>query len=516
MLARSARLHTEHRAYLDLRGKWEQNPERYAVERLGFRPTWQQRQILEAIAPEGARVSVVAGHNIGKDAVTSAIIFWFLETKDYPRIPCTAPTARQLYSILWAELAKWMRKSIELSRQRGDHPRFRLDRLFNLTKDSLYDRSAPRDWFAVARTAAPHNPEALQGFHGSDLVVDDSGEGVDEDGHGKGNMLVILDEASGIANSINEVLEGALASPGARELQIGNGTRASGFFYDAHKHQRDLYTCLQFKSHESPLCSPDYYTRMAKKFGEDSDIFRVRVLGEFPKRSGDTLIPVDIAEVALSRDLPEHPNRSPLKLGVDCAWSGDDLTVYTLRQGSVVPFIESKGKTEPMEIVGRAVQLIHEWSVDHVMVDVIGIGAGVYSRLMELRRDGHIPCLVIAVNVSELAPERQFDEDIQAHLLRDYLWYQCRNWFRDHQPVITAQRELADDLVGEVSTIKQLPPDSKGYVRVEKKEDYKKRTGHSPDYGDSLCCTFAPVSDQPYRYEAVGASDKGFKRKGLW
>lgn len=511
----SPRFAAEYQAYLELRTQWNADPERYCVERLGLKPTWQQRQVLEAIAPEGARVSVRSGQNTGKDTVTAGIILWFMECKDHPRIPCTAPTAKQLYTILWAELAKWMRKSVELSKHRGDHPRFYLDKLFALTSDRLYDRSAPQDWFAVARTAAAHAPESLQGFHASDLEIDASGLAVAQEG--EANMLVVLDEASGIADSINQVLDGALASPGARELQIGNPNRNTGFFAMTHKHMGALYTLRHFKSAESPLCDPKFRPRMVTKFGEDSDVVRVRCDGEFPKAEADTLIPLEYADAALKRQLPELMSAQPLKLGIDCAWTGEDRTAYALRRGSVIPYLETGAKTEPMEIVGRAVQLIREWHVDEVFVDTIGIGAGVYSRLCELRRERQIDCRISAVNVQELAPKRQFDSDTQTHLLRDYLWWECRRFFRDDQPVITAESDLASDLVGEVSSIKQLPPDSKGYVRVEPKEAMKKRLGgRSPDLGDALCVTFAPVSDQPYRYEAVGTSTKDFKRKGLW
>ena len=507
----------ERAAYLDLRRAWKPDPERYAFERLGFRPTWQQKQIFHAIAPDGARVSVRSGQNIGKDAVTAAIILWFMECMDYPRIPCTAPTAKQLYTVLWPELAKWMRKGADLSRQRGDHPRFHLERLFTLTHDMLYDKAAPQDWFAVARTAAAHSPENLQGFHASDVTVDATGEGLAHAGHG--NMLVVLDEASGIPDAINQVLDGALASPGARELQIGNPNRNTGFFAMTHKHMAGLYTLLHFRSDESPLCDPEFRPRMVKKFGENSDVVRVRCDGEFPKSDPDTLIPLEYTDAARHRQLPERLSpQLPLKLGIDCAWEGDDRTGYVLRRGPVIPFIEAKAKTEPMAIVGRAVQLIREHGVDEVFVDTIGIGAGVYSRLCELRRDGEINCRVTAVNVAERAPERQFDSDTQTHLLRDYLWWECRRYFRDDQPVITAADTLANDLVGEISCIKQLPPDSKGFVRVESKKEMKKRTGGvSPDLGDALCVTFAPVSDGDYRYEAVTAvRDTGFKRKGLF
>ena len=50
-------------------------------------------------------------HNTGKDACASWLIWWFLVTRAYAKVVCTAPTARQLGDILWSELAKWHRKS---------------------------------------------------------------------------------------------------------------------------------------------------------------------------------------------------------------------------------------------------------------------------------------------------------------------------------------------------------------------------------------------------------------------
>lgn len=174
-------------------------------------------------------------------------------------------------------------------------------------------------------------------------------------------MLVVLDEASGIDDRINQVLDGALASPGARELQIGNPNRNSGFFAMTHKHLGHLYTLLHFKSAESPLCDPQFRPRMVKKFGEDSDVVRVRCDGEFPKAEADTLIPLEYADAALHRQLPELIGSQPLRLGIDCAWSGEDRTAYVLCRGPVIPYLETQTKTEPMAIVGRAVQLIRQW-----------------------------------------------------------------------------------------------------------------------------------------------------------
>src|SRR5262245_6636984 len=169
-------------ACLELRTLWRDSPLLYVRQRFGIEPTWQQGQILEAILPPGAKVSVRSGHNTGKSSSASWIIYWFLETHDYAKIPCTAPTAHQLGDVLWGELSKWRRYADELSAQRGDHPRLWLSKLFKLTTESLYDPGA-REWAALARTARPENPEALQGFHAE-------------------HLLFVIDEASGIPEAI--------------------------------------------------------------------------------------------------------------------------------------------------------------------------------------------------------------------------------------------------------------------------------------------------------------------------
>ena len=193
--------------YLELRSFWKRDPLLYVRQRFGVEPTWQQQQILEAIREPGAKVSVRSGHGVGKSASAAWVLSWFVETHDFAKVPCTAPSSHQLRDILWGELSKWRRRADELSAQRGDHPRFWLSKLFRLLTDSLTDPGA-KDWGAFARTAKKENPEALQGFHGAAL-------------------LYIIDEASGVDESIFEAAEGALSTPGARVLMLGNPTRTT-------------------------------------------------------------------------------------------------------------------------------------------------------------------------------------------------------------------------------------------------------------------------------------------------
>ena len=472
-------------AYQVLRTLWRDDPERYAVERLGMQLTHQQSAVLQAIAPEGAHVSVRSGHGTGKSAATAAAVWWFLECRNYPKIPCTAPTSHQLRDVLWAELGKWLRKADDTSRKRGDHPRLWLSKLFRKTQDRAFDRSAPDEWYAVARSSSKDNPDALQGFHASDIDISADGRSIIEGGEGDGQILFIIDEASGVFEEVFQVAEGALSSHGARLLMLANPTKTSGYFAESHRSRRGEFTCLHFKSSDSPLVAKDYREGLVRKWGEGSNIVRVRADGEFPKQEADVLISLELTEAALGRG----PGRSRAKgrLGVDVARYGDDRSTFVNRVGNHVTYIETTAKQSTMATAGKAVALRRKLGSADICVDEIGIGAGVVDRLQELGEP------VIGVNVAKSAPKRsRHKDDAQAGLLRDYLWLEMQSWMEDDEPTFAgADKDLAENLAGELASVK-YSLDSSGRVTIESKKQMKARLGHSPDLADALGVTFAP------------------------
>jgi hypothetical protein len=468
--------------YLELRTFWKRDPLLYVRQRFGVEPTWQQQQILEAIAPPGAKVSIRSGHGIGKTTAAAWALLWHLETHDFAKVPCTAPTSHQLRDILWGELSKWRRRADEGSAQRGDPPRFWLSRLFRLLTDSLTDPGA-KDWGAFARTAKKENPEALQGFHGDAL-------------------LYIIDEASGVDEAIFEAAEGALSTPGARVLMLGNPTRNTGTFAASHTHNRGDYSrALHFRSQDSPLVAPEYRERLVRKWGEGSNVVRVRADGDFPKQDDDVLISLELTEPCLTRERVK--GEGPRVLGVDIASYGSDRTALVLRQGRVVERIAVFAQLDTMSSTGRIVEKAEAWGADLIAIDVIGMGRGPADRLREVRRQQGLPWTVVDVDVSRSAPARRRGEP-RAKRLRDWLWLEVATWLRDEAPVFTwtspEERQHAEDLAGELASV-CYDLDSTGCIVVESKDDMKKRLGHSPDLGDALCASFA--SAKPWAGQVV-------------
>ena len=479
MQTTSPQWHADLAAYLELREHWRDSTLLYVRQRFGIEPTPQQTQILDAIMPPGAKVSVRSGHNTGKSTAAAWLIYWFLETHEYAKIPCTAPSAHQLGDVLWGELSKWRRYADELSARRGDHPRLWLSRLFKLTTESLYDPGA-REWAALARTARPENPDALQGFHAE-------------------HLLFVIDEASGVPETIFEVAEGALAGHHNRLLMLGNPTKTSGTFYQSHHKDRGTYTTIHLRSAEStlPTADPEYRPRLVRKWGEDSNVVRVRADGEFPKQDDDILISLDLTEPCTTRERTVGVGLR--KLGVDVARFGADRTALVLRQGRVVDHIAIYARQDTMVTVGRVVAVLDAWQVDEIDVDVIGLGAGVYDRLAELKAQGKITARVVAVNVSNDPPVQPRKGEPRPRLMRDYLWLEMARWLREEGPVFLAEaREACEDLAGELASVRYRL-DSDGCIVVEDKDGMKKRLGHSPDLADALGCSFAPEAGRRLR-----------------
>lgn len=419
-------------------------------------------------------VSIQSGHGTGKDAFAAAVGLHFLMCMYEPKVLCTAPAGPQLEIVLWPEFAKWISRS-EL-----------LQAMFEKDSEKIYKKARGSEQsFIKKRTIQPNaSPDA---------------QGVTLAGAHSTSVMFILDEASGIPPAVFKPIEGGMTDPIGIVIMIYNPTERHGFAIESQTKNRRDWICLHWDAEDlraEKLANPQAFPwfdeeaqlRLERKYGKDSNFYRVRVKGLPPNESEDTLIPwYDVME-ATRREIITLPS-DPLVIGVDVAGEGDDKTIImpgigplTLNVGTVGNpkaghEYQNKNTTEVSDLVAGRINesllSMLEGAQYAVGVDTIGIGRGVYDQLVHVQLLRHVH----AIDVSE----RPIDES-KFHRLRDEIWWNVREAFMVRR---TPSIPDDDELIAQLTTIKWK--EEKGKIKVEGKPELKKRGIPSPNKADAFC-----------------------------
>lgn len=446
------------------------HPVEFVEDVIGATPDAEQAKILRSVA-KNRLTSVRSGHGVGKSTVEAWVVIWFMATRQFPKIPCTAPTQHQLFDILWAEVSKWLRHNKALSTE------------LIWTKEKVYMKGYPEEWFAVARTAS--KPDALQGFHAEDV-------------------LYIIDEASGVDDSIFEPVLGALSTPGARLLMCGNPTQLSGFFYESHTKNRANYATFHIDGRNSSRVSQEFVQTIINMYGEDSDVFRVRVAGEFPLQEDDIFIPLSLVENSIMTEFSPRKSPNLVHIGCDVARFGDDKTVIGYKIDEKVTLYKKRQGQDTMKTADNIIilgeELVKRYRLDElemaipVKVDDGGVGGGVVDRLRQIKRNDPERFWWL-----EIYPVK-FGERIRHKYYHDSTTYMMAVVKKLLQPYDEEGHKKPvelilpddDDLVAQLSGRKYgLTEASK--IKIESKKDVKKRGQPSPDAADCVLLLCLPV-----------------------
>lgn len=399
------------------------------------------------------RIAVASGHGIGKSALISMIIDWGLSTCNDCKIVVTATTDTQLQTKTWPEVTKWRGLSI-------------VSDWFTTNATSVVsnDQAHRKLWRADAIPWSEHNTEAFAGLHNVDKRI-----------------ILIFDEASGIADKVWEVAEGAMTDENTEIIWIafGNPTLNTGRFSECFTRYAHRWLHRQIDSRTVEGTNKKEIEKWLEDYGEDSDFFRIRVRGEFPRASELQLIPQDW--VAEARKRPVYSTmHDGLVMSIDIARGGADNNVIRFRRGMdarsikklKIPGSETRDTTK---FAMKVCTLIDEHNPDAVFVDSTGVGGPVADQIRKLRPNA----TVIDINFGSGSPDPKFLN------MRTYMWWQMREALRAGL-AIEDDPELEREL-----TAPNYNTDAKEIVHLEKKKDIKKRLGMSPDDADALCLSFA-------------------------
>lgn len=425
----------------------------------GKHVTWQQYMVLIGIekglkgeAP--LRITVRAGHGIGKSALESWILLWYLFCWKDTQINCTAPTAHQMHDVLWKEVQVWLGfmriKSPEIADQ------------YEWTKGYVRMKESPDTWFARATTASKDKPEALAGMHGE-------------------HVAALADEASGIDDVIYNTMEGSLTSGQILVLLISNPTRLTGYFYETFHKDKDEWQRYHFDSRQSPVVDWSYVKRIKAKHGEDDDEYKIRVAGEFPNAEqlddkGYTPL-IDSTQIVQTI---ERGFSGRKRMGIDPAGDGKDKTVWVVRDKFRAEIVATEPKSTEKTIAAKTFTLMAEHGVEpeDVYMDTFGVGADSIAEI-----NAALPAVkgIISCNVGK---QPEHDEDIALYLnMRTKCYWEYRKW------LVSGGELVMHKGWDEMEYMKQRR-NQQNKIQVIPKREMKKDLGKSPDHIDACMVTF--------------------------
>ena len=409
------------------------------------------------------KTSVAGANGTGKDFTAGRIVIWWLLSRYPAKVVIMGPTFRQVADIVWKETrSAFLQAKFPLGGRMMETPRWTID-------DSHFAIGFSTDRW-----------ENIQGFHSP-------------------NLLVIITEAHAVAK---DDIDALMKLQPKRVLMTGNTLVTGGEFYDSHHSKRDQWAALVTRAEDTPnikagrevvpgLITKAWIDERRLDWGENSPVFRAAVLAEFPDDLEGSVVPLRYANEAAGREPQEpwldppsddkvRPEVPPVILACDVARSGDDKTVVVRRQGPNATILHRAQGHDLMRTTGVLVGLYQDLKPAALLVDAVGLGAGVVDRLKELG----IPAKTFNGGEAARQKDKYFNQNAE-------VWWAMREWFLAGAATIPKDPAL----IGQVSSrMYEIQSDRK--VKLESKDDMRKRGVRSPDEADALAMTFVQVRRQ--------------------
>lgn len=490
--------------------KYARDPVGFSRDILGFDPWGRQREVMRAVVKHSL-VSVRSGHRVGKSWLVGALALWFYSSFPDARVICTAPTSTSVQGIVWRAIRQLHATSgrcfkCASAEQSGPTP---------------CPHSTPVDGTPALRAGTglvSADFREIRGFTARDVEAITGVAGA--------NLLFIMDEAAGVADTIYEGLEGNRAGwteekgVMVRMILIGNPTRTTGEFYDSHEHPRkkEVYHRIAISSRESPnvvqqrsvipgLATHYWVEQMIAKYGEDSAFVKVRVDGEFPIGEDGKAFSIALITEAEER-WPEVEAVGVLQIGLDPAGesgTGDETAMVARRGSKIVALRRFRGLTEQdhgVHLLGLVEELReHPRERALVAIDSEGkIGWDVYTYLRGLSSRVGATFELHRVRASD----RAIREPLTFDRVRDELAHTLWVWLRDGGALIEDEQ-----LEAELHAL-EWDRGVAGRLKVTAKKAIRKALGRSPDSYDALALSVWPVISEAALEEDDVDEDEDF------
>jgi hypothetical protein len=464
---------------------------------------WRQVEICRSLVRYKTTV-VVSGNATGKDYIVGGIVPWWLWTRHESLIFATGPSQTVLGTVTWKEIRK-----------------------------------------AIDKARFPMGGRVSQGAKASPLVVDlgcgwqalgYSTTSIERaSGQHEKNLLVIVEEASGVDDEVFEAIRGL--NP-AKLLVIGNPLKAGNRYHKLYKRalkeakdpripDDEKVNAVVIPSTDSPdihlarslrgLADRGFLDEAEREYGRDSLWWLTHVLAQFPDASHDGLLKPDWVDRmgTVARCTRSRPG--PRWMSVDLGEGvGRDRTVIMIGDSLGILYCEVKNDRGIPEAAVAINRLMQQWGVgqDRIVYDAGGRGKDLPRFLEQFNITEAIPyhggtrlakkytnkrskmAWKLRQRLDPRRPERLPDptpEDEDAR--RSAFYVAPPEPVADIQPPFTIppEHDWWPSLEEELKALRYSQEGDK--IALELKEDMARALGRSPDILDALLMSFALEDD---------------------
>lgn len=408
----------------------------------------QQIEFLQKIKP-GCRVCVKSSKGTGKTFLIAGLTLWFILCHPQVNIRTLSPSYDQLIDVYMREISMHHNRMLP-----------EIAALIEVKYDKVELKDDPTN-MAVCISAKSTKRERQSGVHSFTQVY-------------------FMDEGSGIPDNTYSNALGSLgtAHGGGYVIIVSNPERGSEPFYTNLFTKKPAgWELLTFTAFKSKQTTKKFIDEIRELYGEDSDEWRVMIMGEFPRSDGSTFIPMSLVEEASQRVIPRVAYiRHPVVIGVDVARSlTGDSTVFIVRQGHKVLDLYEFKTDDTMQVVAKLKDVYLASGASVVFMDADAVGGPVADRCRELL----IPVVDVRGSLPSADP-RQYAN------IRTQLWGELREWLREGSipDNLELRRELGTMTWGYNGKMAQQLTSKKKLV------DSNGKKTPSPDRADALAYTF--------------------------
>lgn len=461
--------------------RYQEDPVGFVLEGINEAVWSKQIEILESVR-DNKRTVVPACHAPGKSHLAARVVAWWIASHapGTAMAVTTASTHRQVRNILWPHIRRLAANN--------DLPGEVLTVQWKIDGTVTAYGFSPQD----------HDETAVQGIHAP-------------------HLLVVVDEAGGLSDTIGGALEALMTGGHTRMLVLGNPPTDAEDTWFERICESPLYNVIPISAYDTPnftgeqvgqcrscpdtvaphlvsehLVDQAWVDDVISEFGSDSAFVEARVFARFPRATANKVIPYSWCEQ--SQDNEEYLESDEIRLGADIAADGGDEFVIAKADGFRVSISHrSSGQVNQNAVDVAAVILRHIQAAEEehekrdrdpsvrVKIDTIGLGWGVVSLLQKWGEEKRHRSRIVPVNVAERAKDQSKFRNI-----RSELWWNGRTLL---QPVDGMPQDIRLDVDRKVATQLAGPTfrsDSSGRIQIESKLEMKRRGVSSPDRAEAI------------------------------